>query len=129
MLLKKITKQFLKSPRDGIYPTKDELETLDTLVSPLIKKGQSLAHIYSANENEITISLKTLYNYVDDCFLTARNIDLRRRVKFKTRSSKTVRTISDKEQKCRINRTYEDYKVYIEIPPNQVHLKPSLLRD
>ena len=40
-----------------------ELANLDRLVSPLVKKGESLLHIYKTHDIPCTIA--TLYNYVD----------------------------------------------------------------
>jgi len=39
---------------------------MDELVTRLVKKGQPLTHIYAEHENEMTVCLRTLYNYIDD---------------------------------------------------------------
>jgi len=41
---------------------------LDDLISPLLKQGQSLAHIYAFHGHEIPCSRKTLYNYIERGF-------------------------------------------------------------
>jgi hypothetical protein len=43
----------LETSRSGINITKSELESLDRLISPLILKGQPIAHIYANHKNEI----------------------------------------------------------------------------
>ena len=43
----------LRKSRQGIDMTRDELAALDSLVSPLIRKGQPLAHILAHHAEEI----------------------------------------------------------------------------
>ena len=71
--------------RKGIDMTRDELAVLDELVSPLIKKGQPLVHIVQERGEEIPCSIRTLYNYIDAGYLTARNIDMKRTVRYRKR--------------------------------------------
>ena len=57
-------------------------------------------------------SEKTLYNYVDSGIFSARNIDLPRKVSYKTRKSRHDSFKVDKA--CRISRTYQDYLAFLE---------------
>ena len=57
----------------------------------------------------------TLYNYVAQNCFSARNIDLPRRVKMKKRRQKRS---EPKDTAARTNRTYEDFKNYIELHPD-----------
>lgn len=66
-------KDVLTSSREGIGMTSIELNALDGLISPLILKGQSIAHIFSHHKPEIECSERTLYNYFDMNAFTARN--------------------------------------------------------
>ena len=93
--------------------TELELSNLDRIVSPLIKKGQSISHIYKTNDLPCTRA--TLYNYVAQNCFSARNIDLPRRVKMKKRRQKRS---EPKDTAARTNRTYEDFKNYIELHPD-----------
>jgi IS30 family transposase len=106
----------MSSPRKGINLTPEELYELDSLVSPLLLKGQSIAHIYATHAREIKCSKRTLYNYVDSGALTARNIDLPRKVKYKPRKKhqKTIRN----NQAYHIGRTYEEFLAYSEQHPD-----------
>jgi len=61
---------------------------LDKLVTPFILKGQPIMHICASREDEIPCSERILYHYIDKYFPTARNIDLRRKPKHKTRKRK-----------------------------------------
>mgnify|MGYP003475661704 FL=1 len=54
------------------------------VITPLIYQGQSPYQIIT-NHPELDMSVRTLYSYLDDGILTARNIDLKRKVKFKPR--------------------------------------------
>jgi len=64
--------------------TKHELRQKDMVISPLISQGQSPYQIVT-NHPELGMSVRTLYTYLDDGLFTARNIDLKRKVKFKPR--------------------------------------------
>ena len=76
----------LHESREGINMTKVQLAQLDELISPLILKGQPIAHIYANHKDEIPCSLRTIYNYVDKQYLSVKNIDLRRKVRYKLRN-------------------------------------------
>lgn len=102
-------------PREGIGISKNDLEKLDLLISPLVKKGQSLAHIYAYHKDEIPCSERALYNYFEMNLFEARNIDLPRKVRYKSRKKRTTK---DKQQaKCRQGRTYEDFQTFIKDNP------------
>lgn len=58
------------------------------MITPLIKQGQSIAHIYCIHKDEIPCSMKTLYNYINQNILIIRNIDLPKKVKYKVRKKK-----------------------------------------
>ena len=108
-----IYKTVLSEARQGINLTELELDNIDKIVSPLIKKGQSISHIYKTNDLPVTRS--TLYNYVDKNCFSARNIDLPRRVKMKKRKQ---RKLEAKDTFARTNRTYEDFQSYVELHPD-----------
>lgn len=98
--------------RVGINMTPEELQELDNLISPLLLKGQSIAHIYASHGDEIRCSKRTLYNYVSSGALTARNIDLPRKVRYKPR--KKHRKPIKENLAYRVNRTYHDFLAYSE---------------
>lgn len=98
--------------RTGIAITEVELNHLERLITPLIKKGQSIHHICVNNADSIMYSEKTLYNYIDSRHITACNIDLPRKVKYRPR--KKVGLIHKVDRKCRIGRTYDDFRNFME---------------
>ncbi|MCX7709536.1 MAG: IS30 family transposase [Clostridia bacterium] len=101
--------ELLVSCRDGINQSAADIAILDDLISPLLKQGQSLAHIYAHHGHEIPCSRRTLYNYIDKGVFTARNIDLRRRVRYKCKERKKGTRISLSAREFRIGRTYDDF--------------------
>lgn len=74
----------LTDVRSGISLTKHELRQIDKVVTPLIEAGQSPYQII-CNHPELNISVRTLYEYIDQGLLCARNVDLKRKVRFKAR--------------------------------------------
>lgn len=81
----------LISSREGIDLSPDELQSLDEIVSPLLLKGQSVDHIYQNHSDEIPCSRSTLYRFIDNGILSAKNIDLPRKVKYKKRKNRYVK--------------------------------------
>ena len=103
----------LSESRTGIHLSEEELCNLDYIVSPLIKQGQSIAHIHSTQD--IPCASATLYNYVDNNYLSVGNLDLPRKVKFRARKKKKS---PHKDTTIRNGRTYEDFIKYIENNPD-----------
>ena len=97
--------------RQGIQLTELEALRLDTIISPLIKKGQSLHHIFANHADEIMFHKRSLYNYVGMGIFSARNIDMPRVVRMGKRKPKKDRYKVDR--KCREGRTYDDYLRYL----------------
>lgn len=74
-------KECLSQSRAGINMTRHELHQKDMVITPLIFQGQSPYQIVT-NHPELDMSVRTLYSYLDKGILSARNIDLKRQVKF-----------------------------------------------
>ena len=108
-------KEVLKESRSGFCISEDELASLNQVLSPLIKNGQSIHNISLNHSDEIHYSEKTLYNFMDAGLLDAKNIDLPRKVRFRVKKKKSSEFKVDK--KCRIGRTYEDFEAYCEEHP------------
>ena len=112
------SQELLVSCRQGINQAPADIAMLDTLISPLLAQGQSLAHIYAFHGHEIPCSRKTLYNYIDQGVFTAKNIDLRRKVRYKCKPRKTGTRVSLAAKEFRIGRTYEDFHKFIQENPD-----------
>lgn len=102
--------------RSGIAIPIEEAARLDSIISPLIIKGQSIHHICVNNADEIMFSEKSIYNYIDAGLFSARNIDLPRKVRFRPRKSRHNSFKVDKV--CRIKRTYEDFQTFLSVQPD-----------
>lgn len=102
--------------RQGIQLTEEEALRLNSLISPLLMKGQSLHHICVSHADEIMVDERSLYNYVDSGIFAAKNLDMPRVVRFGKRTKKKDGFKVDK--KCRIGRTYQDFLAFMEEYPD-----------
>ena len=101
-------KNLLSTSRQGPNISDEQLSELDNLVSPALKDGQSISHIFDTQE--IPCCKSTLYNYVSANLLTARNIDLPRKVRLSSRKNK--RSVP-KDSSIRKGRTYQDFQNFL----------------
>lgn len=104
-----------KESRCGVSLSESEMKELDELVSPLILNGQSIESIYLSHAEEIPCSMRTLYNYVEKCYLTARNIDLPLKVRYKKRYNHNRKKL---DQGFVIGHRYADFMEYIKENPD-----------
>ena len=90
---------------------------LNDLLAPLLNKGQSINHIFATHADEIGLSEKTIYNYIDSCAFEIRNLDLPRKVKYRQRHE-GPKVMTKMEYQYRKGRTYTDFNSYINANPN-----------
>lgn len=95
-----------KTSREHIHLTDEEL-------AEGIRKGQPLAHIFAVHEQEIPITSRTAYMYINDGLLDVRNIDLRRQTRYKKRKKKKAES-GILNHKFRQGRTYQDFTALME---------------
>lgn len=96
----------LISSREGINLTQKELRRIDGIITPLVAQGQS-PYMILTNHPELNMSVTTLYNYIDKGILLSRNIDLKRKVKFKQRKCHNTQI---KNREVFNGRTYTCFK-------------------
>ena len=106
----------LVQTRSGANVTEDELLALDALISPLIKKGQSIHHVHANNPDRFALHEKTVYRYVAGGLLKAKHGDMPRVCMLKPRARKPVEHKIDTQ--CRIGRTYADYLSFVAAAPD-----------
>ena len=106
----------LSESRRGISLTEQELNRINDTVSPLLKTGQSLPTICERYRDELPVTDRTIYSYIDAGLLDARNIDLRRKLRRPER--KKSGPILRVDRKCHMGRTYEDYQAYMARNPD-----------
>ena len=105
-------KHVLSESRQGLLIDQSEIDHLNSILVPLIKnQGQSIHQALLNNKNKIMFSDKTIYKVID-LGLLDRNIDLPRKVRFRTRRKQT--TVYKIDKKCLVGRTYEDFISYME---------------
>lgn len=95
----------LRNSRSVINMTKQELYQKDQIISPLIEQRQSPYHILT-NHPELDMSVRTMYFFLDQGLFTARNIDPKRKVRFKPRKCHKAQ-ITDRTFST--NRLYSDF--------------------
>lgn len=108
-------RELLSEARAGISLSENEIRHLDSIISPLILKGQSLNHIFQNHGDSIMVSESTLYRLIDSSLFTARNLDLPRKVRFSRRRCSRNRKI---DKQCRTGRTFSDYQTYRQKHPD-----------
>ena len=99
-------RSMLSSSREGINQTPESIQQMNDILSPLIKKGQSIAHIYATHAEELHCSRRTVYEYINAGVFDVKNIDLRRKVRYKKRKKPTATSLN--------NRAYRQGHTYLE---------------
>ena len=100
--------------RNATRLTEADIKRLDKLISPLINKGQPLIHIMAQHKEEIPVSIRTIYSYIEKGFFSIKNIDLRRKVGYKPRRKPSKKDLSGYAvQAYLVGRKYSDFKEYL----------------
>jgi IS30 family transposase len=106
----------LSESRLGAAVSDGDINRLDAIISPLLIKGQSLHHIYLNHRDELMVSERTFYKYVDAGLFKARNIDMPRAIRVSPHRKKPDMIKVD--TKCREGRTRTDYEAFIRKNPD-----------
>lgn len=103
--------EILVGSRDGFDLTLGEINEIDRLVSPMVLNGCSIYHIVNTLGDKLSISESTVRRLINSQELTARNIDLRDKVKRRERKHRNspVRISVNK-----IGHLYSDFLSYME---------------
>ena len=106
----------LSATRKGLNCTALELDDMDRIISPLLKQGQPLNHIFTTHSEELRCSRRTLYHYLKSGAFSAGPLDLPRMVRYKPRRKKKQ---DDKPiPRYRSNRTYKDFERFLADNPD-----------
>ena len=100
----------LVQSRNGFDLTLYDITRINSIVTPRIKKGQSLYHTAKNNESELNISESTLRRLVMAGKMDAGIIDLPQAVK---RRKRKVRTAPKLKSVRKIGHLYSDFRKYI----------------
>ena len=107
--------EILSQSRRGFAISYEELKRLDDIVSPLIRKGQSIHHICQSNRDLIMCDEKSVYNYIEAGLLSVGNLDLPRKVRYRVRKKKRPVRI---DKQCHVGRSYEDFLAFLAACPD-----------
>ena len=110
-------KEVKSEARKGINLTAEEIYKINSILTPLIKKGQTINHLYINHPDILDFSKPSFYNYVNNGIFEFSPLDFPRIVKYKKRkNSKNRRT--RKEREILINRKYDDFQRFISNHPD-----------
>ncbi len=112
----KAYEETLVDSRVGINATEEEIKELDKFISPKIRNGLSVNHIFANNPCQFQMCQKTIYTYINMGLIEARRIDMPRSCRLKPRKRKSQERKID--PKCRIGRTYDDFQSFLEANPD-----------
>lgn len=101
--------------RTGTSYSEEELAELDRIITPLILKNQSPHHICVTNSDSIMVSESTVYRLIDSQLISAKNIDLPRKVRYRKRKKTVVKKV---DKACRNGRTIDQFNEYLSSHPN-----------
>jgi IS30 family transposase len=107
----------LSETRKGFYIRKAEANRIGAIIVKPILNGQSVHHVYSALKDELTVSERTIYTYINGGVFKLKNIDLPRKVRYRPWRKKVELKI---DRHCREGRTYEDYLQFMKENPVSV---------
>jgi transposase, IS30 family len=109
-------RHLLIEARNGANLTEDEKSQISRIIHVGTQKGQSVHHIMSANKDSFTVCEKTVYRYINAGIVRTKRGDMPRSCSMKPRKRKIIEHKVD--SKCRINRTYDDFKKYCKEYPD-----------
>lgn len=110
-------KEVKSNARKGIYLTPEEVYIINSTLTPLIKKGQTINHLYINHPDILDFSKPSFYNYVNNGVFEFGPLDFPRIVKYKKRKNSNERR-TRKEREILIGRKYEDFIEYTNSNPD-----------
>lgn len=103
--------------RKGINLTLEEIFEINNTIKPLIKKGQTINHLYINHPDILDFSKPSFYNYVNSGVFEFGPLDFPRIVKYKKRKNNNKRR-TRKQRDILIGRKYDDFIHYINNHPD-----------
>lgn len=105
----------LTDSRSGLSYTEDELRYVNEVITPLVKKKQSIHHICATHPDKMLCSERTIYNLIGQGILSVRNVDLPRKVRYRPRQKAKPFKV---DKNCRRGRTWQDFQQYMQEHPD-----------
>ena len=112
-----IYKEVKSEARKGINLTLEEVYKINTTLTLLIKKGQTINHLYINHPDILDFSKPSFYNYVNNGVFDFKPIDFPRIIKYKKRKNSNNRR-TRKEREILIGRKYTNFIEFISNNPD-----------
>lgn len=109
--------ELIKSCRQGINLSLEEIHIINKTITPLVKKGQTTNHLYINHPEILDFSKSTFYKYINDGVFEFGPLDFPRIVKYKKRKNSNKRR-TRKEREILIGRKYTDFIEFISNNPD-----------
>lgn len=110
-------KELKSNARKGINLTPEEVYLINTTLTPLIKKGQTINHLYINHPDILDFSKPTFYNHINNGVFEFGPLDFPRIVKYKKRKNSNKRR-TRKEREILVNRKYTNFIEFISNNPD-----------
>ena len=107
----------IKSCRQGVNLTLEEIHSINETITPLVKKGQTTNHLYINHPDILDFSKSSFYHYIKDGIFEFGPLDFPRIVKYKKRKNSNKRR-TRKEREILVNRKYTDFIEFISNYPD-----------
>lgn len=105
----------LRRSRSHPQTSPEERAKIRDLIAPLMEKGQSINHIIVNHSDEISVSERTIYNYVERGAFRISNADLPEKIRYKRRKVKSAP--SKKVYQNRLGRDYDSFLLFMKEHP------------
>lgn len=110
----------LKTSREGVDITSEEVAIIEKNIVPLIKnKHQSVNQVFINHPDILYFSKVTFYKYIDEKVISLTQFDLPRKIRYKKRKNKNKK-INKRDTAILINRRYEDYERFVSDNKNAI---------
>ena len=111
-------KRCLKNARSKLFITKEQIADINEVIAPLMRhKHHSVNHVYVSHPKLLPFAKSTFYRYIDFGLLDVKNIDLKRKAKFRVKKEQNDER-SPVNSAIKVGRFYTDFKDYIELNPD-----------
>ena len=107
----------IKSCRQGVNLTLEEIHSINETITPLVKKGQTTNRLYINHPDILDFSKSSFYHYIKDGIFEFGPLDFPRIVKYKKRKNSNKRR-TRKEREILVNRKYTDFIEFISNYPD-----------
>lgn len=110
----------LVSSRDGFDLTAGEFQKINDIVTPLVKKGQSIYHIVNTNRESLPVSESTIRRLINGCELDVCRLDLPEAVKRRPRKKTCTHPEPPVSKEGHLYQDYLAFIQYDDIPTVQM---------